>query len=117
MIALALALLIAAQPGECPFPAQKPMLVIQLYFGLNIANGRQVTDAEWRDFLAKTVTPRFPDGFTVYDAAGQWRDETSAKVEGERTKVMEIATEDTPAVHDRIPELPAPPPFPAVILP
>jgi hypothetical protein len=28
---------------------------------------------EWRDFLAREVTPRFPDGFTVLDAQGQWR--------------------------------------------
>jgi hypothetical protein len=27
----------------------------------------------WRDFLEKNVTPRFPAGFTVYEAYGQWR--------------------------------------------
>jgi len=33
-----------------------------------------VVDAEpWRDFLANSVTRRFPDGFTVMEAYGQWR--------------------------------------------
>jgi Protein of unknown function (DUF3574) len=33
-----------------------------------------VVDAEkWREFLANNVTPKFPDGFTVLDAYGQWR--------------------------------------------
>ena len=33
-----------------------------------------VVDAEgWREFLANSVTPRFPDGFTVLEAYGQWR--------------------------------------------
>lgn len=27
----------------------------------------------WRDFLEKNVTPKFPAGFTVYEAYGQWR--------------------------------------------
>ena len=31
-------------------------------------------DAAWDAFLADTVTPRFPDGLTVLDARGQWRD-------------------------------------------
>lgn len=33
-----------------------------------------VSDEDWRAFLAAEVTPRFPDGLTVIDAAGQWRD-------------------------------------------
>ena len=33
-----------------------------------------VVDAEkWREFLANNVTPKFPGGFTVLDAYGQWR--------------------------------------------
>ena len=27
----------------------------------------------WREFLANNVTPKFPAGFTVLDAYGQWR--------------------------------------------
>jgi hypothetical protein len=44
-----------------------------LYFGTAKAAGF-VTPSEWSDFLMKTVTPRFPQGFTVWQASGQWQD-------------------------------------------
>ena len=48
-----------------------------------------VSDEAWTDFLATAVTPRFPDGLTVLDAAGQWRgaDGTIAR---ERSKLLVI---------------------------
>ena len=36
--------------------------------------GEVVDDAAWASFLADTATPRFPNGLTVLDARGQWRD-------------------------------------------
>lgn len=44
-----------------------------LYFGTARPNGRSVTAAEWADFLAVSVTPRFPQGLTVWQATGQWK--------------------------------------------
>jgi len=43
-----------------------------LYFGTNKLGGA-VTADEWTDFLSSFVTPRFPNGLTVSQAAGQWR--------------------------------------------
>lgn len=43
-----------------------------LYFGTAKPNG-VVTPEEWAEFLGSTVTPRFPQGFTVWHASGQWR--------------------------------------------
>jgi Protein of unknown function (DUF3574) len=53
------------------------------------------------------VTPRFPDGFTIYDADGQWLNpqHPSRSIAREKTKVIEIATEDTPEHRDRIYEI------------
>ena len=48
--------------------------VAQLLFGRNVADRVRVTEIEWNDFVAREVTPRFPDGFTMLDATGQWRD-------------------------------------------
>ena len=48
-----------------------------------------VSDAAWRAFLANEVTPRFPDGLTVLDAAGQWRAGSDAIVR-ERSKLLLI---------------------------
>ena len=46
-----------------------------------------MSEAAWRAFLAEEVTPRFPDGLTVLDAAGQWR-EDSGLIVRERTKLL-----------------------------
>ncbi len=47
----------------------------RLYFGRSDATGdpTAVSDEEWEQFMDDTVTPRFPDGLTVLDGAGQWR--------------------------------------------
>jgi len=43
-----------------------------LYFGAATPNGT-VPPAEWSRYLEEWVTPRFPDGLTVWQASGQWR--------------------------------------------
>ena len=43
-------------------------------FGRNVEDKIRVSDADWSDFVAREVSPRFPDGFTGVDATGQWRD-------------------------------------------
>lgn len=58
-----------------------------LYFGRAIPSGGQVSDAEWTGFLDTTMTPAFPQGLTVIDAAGQWRG-VSGEVVRERSKLV-----------------------------
>ncbi len=60
-----------------------------LYFGLSRTDGGRVEEAQWKDFLARDVTPKFPDGFTVIDGYGQWRD-AKAVIISEPTKVLII---------------------------
>jgi hypothetical protein len=43
-----------------------------LYFGTAKPVG-VVSAHEWAAFLAEVVTPRFPAGFTVWSASGQWQ--------------------------------------------
>lgn len=45
----------------------------ELYFGRSIPGGGTVTDATFVQFLDQEVTPRFPAGFTVVSARGQYR--------------------------------------------
>jgi hypothetical protein len=52
------------------------MTKFELFLGQNIGATNRVSDEEWRRFLTDEVTPRFPDGFSVLDAAGQWRNPT-----------------------------------------
>ena len=52
-----------------------------------------MTDAEWDDFVARAVTPQFPDGFTVTDGTGQWYDQTSGKLIHEPSKILLVAAD------------------------
>ncbi len=56
---------------------------VELYFGA----GRTARRA-WSGFLAKVVTPRFPDGFTSLEGSGQWRGPRG--LARERTHVLVI---------------------------
>ena len=105
MASLVTAALLWAAPAfaACP-PGQQAMLTVRLYFG-QTADGHQLPAAQWRDFVARSVTPRFPDGFTIYDALGQWRDPRTRTVQREPSKVIEIAAPDTPALRARAQEL------------
>ena len=59
------------QHGGC-VPGERAAVSECLYFGTNTPGG-VVSTEEWANFLGTTVTPRFPAGFTVWQAAGQWR--------------------------------------------
>jgi hypothetical protein len=43
-----------------------------IYFGTAKPSG-SVSPEEWTGFLRDVVTPRFPQGLTVWPASGQWR--------------------------------------------
>ena len=62
-----------APASPCLLPAEQHMLVAELFFGRNIKGRQPLTDAEWAEFAVQTITPNFPDGFTVFDGEGQWR--------------------------------------------
>ena len=59
----------------------------ELFMGRKIQSGEVVDDAAWTAFLRDSVTPRFPDGLTVLDAQGQWRD-SEGLVQKERSKLL-----------------------------
>jgi len=60
-------------PGPACRAEAAAMARVELLFGRARPGGGAVGDAEWADFLDREVTPRFPDGLTVLDGAGQWR--------------------------------------------
>lgn len=64
----------------------------RLFFGRSKGAVEVVDDAAWSAFLAGEITHRFPDGLTVLDAAGQWRD-ASGTVVRERSKLVLILAE------------------------
>jgi hypothetical protein len=89
-----------AQQLTCAAPA-KPMLRAELMFGRNIGGHLGITDTRWRDYVARELTPRFPDGLTVLDAQGQWRNKRGAIVR-ERSKLVIVVTANDAAARERI---------------
>jgi Protein of unknown function (DUF3574) len=66
----------ATLQGDPAHPPQTQGWVeTRLYFGLGPADAPKqgTTEAQWRDFLDREVTPRFPAGLSVVDAYGQWQ--------------------------------------------
>lgn len=72
--------------SECP-PGSDLFVEYQLFMGRGGGGGEVVSDDDWDDFLASSVTPRFPDGLTVVDGFGQWRD-GAGQIQQERSKVL-----------------------------
>lgn len=69
----------------------------ELYFGLGTADHTDgVTEAQWRAFLDKEVTPRFPSGLTVLDAYGQWQGSKQPQPERLRSKIVVLLYADGP---------------------
>jgi hypothetical protein len=78
------------------------MLVAELFFGRGIKGRGPLTDAEWAEFAAQTVTPNFPDGFTVFDGEGQWRNPQTGDVAHDPTKILLVAAKREPDLSRRL---------------
>ncbi len=85
----ALLLLLSLLPAACAPPVcplgTAPWQRAELYFGTT-----GVDEAAWTDFLARSVTPRFPDGFTVLAGRGQWREPGSGRIVAESSRVLVV---------------------------
>jgi hypothetical protein len=77
-----------AQHASAPAPAP-PAVADRLVFGRSIPGGGIVSDAEWDAFVREVITPRFPEGLTLWRAEGQWRDRTGETVR-EAVVVLEL---------------------------
>jgi hypothetical protein len=97
-----LGLVSVAHAETCPLPSEKPMIEIQLFFGRDIPGGSEVSDAEWANFAATVITPAFPDGFSVTDAKGQWRDSATGKTVREPSEIVMVVAPQSPALAPKI---------------
>ena len=78
----------AAGRENCLLDSQRPMIVVELFFGRDIPGREPLTDREWSDFEASTIAKEFPGGFTVTDGDGEWRDPATQTVTRERAKIL-----------------------------
>lgn len=87
---------IAQDPASACHGAQQRRNVAELLFGRDIGNRLGVSETAWQRFVAREITPRFPDGLTVTDALGQWRDPDSGRMVREPSKRVEIVLPGNP---------------------
>jgi Protein of unknown function (DUF3574) len=59
----------------------------ELFFGRNKPDGTEVSETEFTTFLDEVITPQFPDGLTVVDGIGQFRDAKGLVIR-EKSKVL-----------------------------
>jgi len=90
--ALVLSACTTVPAARCPGSAQA-LIEDELFFGLSTPSGGQISEAEWNTFLRDEVTPRFPQGLSVVEAAGQWRGNDGGIVR-ERSRVLTLAHAD-----------------------
>lgn len=83
------------------------MLRAELYFGRNIGGRLGVSDRQWTRFLAREITPRFPDGLTVLEAKGQWRDPARHALVREPSKLVIIVAPDDAGTRRRLADIAA----------
>jgi hypothetical protein len=69
--------------------------VAELLFGRKIGERLGVSAAQFERFVDREISPRFPDGLTVLDARGAWRDSTR-KIVHEPSKLVEIVLPGKP---------------------
>jgi hypothetical protein len=87
-------------PLACPVGTQ-PMTRIDFFFGGNVGQPGGVPDTEWQRFVDGEVTSRFPDGFSVSDVYGQWKN-PMGRIEAERSKDLIVLVPDVRSYAARI---------------
>jgi hypothetical protein len=91
--------------GDPAHPGQTSGWVdTKLYFGLGLADtpSSGISEAQWRDFLDKEVTPRFPAGLSVVDVSGQWQGKNQATPMRLRSKMLIVDYPDSQVNRDKI---------------
>jgi hypothetical protein len=76
-----------AQLVDC-LGGQRPTQVAELMFGRNIGRRIGVSEGDFGRFVE--IMSRFPNGLTVFSAAGQWREQAGDKIVREPSKVVQI---------------------------
>lgn len=85
-----------ASAPSCP-PGLSTGTAIDLYFGRGVAGGREVTDAQWREFVDQVLIREFPAGSTTFDASGTWFSTRQNRTISERSAMVSVIVPDARA--------------------
>jgi hypothetical protein len=83
--------------------AQAPAALVsdRLFLGRSVPGGGRVGARAFDAFVRAEVTPRFPDGLTLWRAEGRWRERPGVIID-EGVSVLEVIHPDTPADNARM---------------
>ncbi|HEY2230608.1 MAG TPA: DUF3574 domain-containing protein [Xanthobacteraceae bacterium] len=90
-----------AQALSC-HAGQTPREVAEVLFGRKIGDRLGVSETQWARFVDREISPRFPDGLTVLDAKGEWRDTARNTIVHEPSKLVEIVLPGKPDDVDQL---------------
>lgn len=76
----------------------------RLYFGRGIPGGGDVTEAQWAAFVDEVITPRFPNGYSLWRSEGYWKGDDGKSVK-EQSSVFEVTHERDAATDAKIAEI------------
>ena len=80
------------------------LIQVDLFFGRDIAGVGEVSQQQFQSFVDNVITPRFPDGLTIFDTQGQFQDITGEVIE-ESSQVVSLAIKDTETNETAIKEI------------
>jgi len=82
----------AARTDKALMTDAEQYLKVELFFGLS-ENGKKISEKKWRHFVDEYITPLFPDGLSILNADGQWRNKDN-KIIKERSKLLVLICKD-----------------------
>jgi Protein of unknown function (DUF3574) len=74
---------------SCQQP-QQPKMVAELLFGRDVGHHAAISQSAWLGFVTREMISRFPDGLTITDAIGVWRERNDGAIVRESSKRVEI---------------------------
>ncbi|MEP6515942.1 DUF3574 domain-containing protein [Microcoleus vaginatus] len=80
------------------------MVPDDLYFGLTKPGGETISESEWQELVKAVITPRFREGLTVLDGAGQFLNCSEIMIR-ENSKIVILIYESSPAKNQAIHEI------------
>ena len=89
VLTLALLSACASNPASLCAPGQQAAIQDTLYFGTGRVHGGAVTPQEWEGFVRDEIAPRFPQGFSILEAQGQWRN-ADGSIAHEQTHILQL---------------------------
>lgn len=98
-----LLVLVFLTAGCCGVPGTR-WVRSEVFFGLSRPEGGAVTAADWQLFLDEVVTPRFPEGLSIVEVSGQWRN-LRGDIDREPSKMLILLHRPNAAINARVDEI------------